>query len=564
MLFQFLSLSAVDKNSAESYMKLMLALTMSYEEKFSPAFCRKITRWRVESNDFIRRFKLKPAAIDKAYKRIIAGYSPETDDPTHAAVGEVFADMKSKKDAFVKELDLSKDDLKFLNDLRLLGTKNSDSAYRAISKNVSRFGDSDFNKMFLHEDQDTSGTQDELAALVRKHGDVTGLIMPTEVLEKWQAHNKARGTKLPQHEKYLKLSAELRNSFKKFLQTLVRKSGKPYLLVADVIQAAKAAGVPNNLPEGFIGNIDDSGKFYTLKGLKMLQTPSGDVRMNPKYDADKDNAYVCQFTPAFAKGPTRAFTESYRSSAKKGKFEVVLEALPHMKAAAKHWRTDMVSLKKKTGVLATLAELIYDTSARVSNDNAKTNGETTYGATTLQVGHVNVMDNIIHIKYIGKSGQRQHHVIKLTSPSLKLMAKNIKQLMVGKKKTEKIFQYNEQGITGTMISRYLKTLGLPSAFTVHMFRTIRATEMAQEVFKKSPFKKNGNWDDTDVHKWIESEVLKIGVELGHMNGDKPTANTAIQNYINPEILADFYSKLGIRPSSKIQKAIDSSNKHTTE
>lgn len=562
MIFQFISLSAVDKNSAESYMKLLLALTMSYEEDFSPQFRRKLTRWRTESNPFIQRFRLKASPIDRAYKRIIAGYSPETDDPTHAAVGEVFEDMHSKKDQFVKELDLTKEDLKFLNDLRLLGTKNSEAAHRAIGKNVSRFGDSDFNRMFLHAEQDTSSVQSELKALVRKYGGVSGMIMPTEVLEQWQAHNKAKGTKLSQHTKYLALTGELRASFKKFLQTLVRKSGKPYLPVSDVISACTANGVPHNLPEGFVGNIDDNGKFYTVRGLRMLQTPSGDVRMNPKYDPDEDNAYVCQFTPAFAKGPTRAFTEKYRSEAKTQKFETVLEALPHMKGAAKKWRSDMTNIKKKTGVLATLAELIYDTSARVSNENAKTGGETTHGATTLQVGHVNVMDAVIHIKYVGKSAQRQHHVIKLTTPSLKLMARNLKALMVGKRKTDRIFVYNEQGITGTMISRYLKAIGLPAGFTVHMFRTIRATEMAQEMFKKSPFKKNGNWDDTDVHKWVESEILKIGIELGHMNGEKPTANTAIQNYINPEILADFYNKLGIRPSAKIQKAIDSAKKPT--
>jgi hypothetical protein len=84
--------------------------------------------------------------------------------------------------------------------------------------------------------------------------------------------------------------------------------------------------------------------------------------------------------------------------------------------------------------------------------------------------------------------------------------------------------------------------------------------LAVDLLKNSPFKKGGDWKERDVHKWLETELLKIGAELGHMSGDKITSNTAIQNYISPEILGEFYAKLGIRPSAKVQKAIDSTKK----
>ncbi|MNG29500.1 hypothetical protein D3C84_1149350 [compost metagenome] len=81
-----------------------------------------------------------------------------------------------------------------------------------------------------------------------------------------------------------------------------------------------------------------------------------------------------------------------------------------------------------------------------------------------------------------------------------------------------------------------------------------------DILAGCPFKKGDGTKDTVVHKWLETELLKVGSELGHMSGEKVTSATAIQNYIAPELLAEFYSKLGMRPSAKVQKAIDSASK----
>lgn len=562
-MFAFTSLSAVDRASADSYLKLMLALALSYDYDYDAQFRRKMTAWHKDAQSFIKRFGIKTRELDKAYRALLAGNGPE-DEAVADSIHNVFMDLKELQPKFKKELDLTADDLTMLNSLRLIVTKGSENGMKIIGKLVTRLNDLDYNKMFVQEHVDTSAEQEELKKLVRKYGNVTGTIMPTEVLTQWQETAKNRGKKLAQHARYLELTKSLRESYKKRLQAIVRSSGKPYLPLVDVINQLNAEGIPHNLPKTFIGMIDDAGKFYTTAGKRLLQAPSGEVTMNPEYDPKADNAYVCSFTPAFAQQPTRAYTENYRSSAKQGKFSIVTEALPKIGNAIKHWRADMAKPTSRLGMLATLAELIYETSARVSSVNAATGGATTFGATTLQAQHITMSDTVIHIKYTGKSGGKQHHIIRLNTPALKRLGANLKKYVEGKKKTDYIFSYKEKLLTGTMVTRYLRTLGLPEGFTVHKFRTIRATQMAQEVLKKSPFKKNGNFEDREVHKWVESEILKVGIELGHMSGDKPTANTAIQNYIEPSLLDDFYTKLGIRPSAKIQKAIDSAGKMTSK
>lgn len=562
-MFQFTSLSAVDRDSANSYMKLLLALALSYDYDYDAQFRRKMTAWYENSKPFIKRFAIKTRDLDSAYRNLLKGTGPENEKVSDS-INEVFLQLKELQPKFKKELDLTADDLSFLNAMRLFVTRGSESASRTISKYVTRLQDLDYNKMFVQDHGDTSNAQAELKALVRKHGKVSGIIMPTEVLVEWQEYAKNRGKKRPEHTKYLELTKELRDSYKKRLQSLVRNSGKPYLPLRDVIATLNAEGIPHNLPAGYIGMIDDAGKFYTTAGLRLAATPSGEVTMNPKYDPKTDNAYVCLFKPAFAQGYTTALTENYRSSAKKEKFDVVSEALPKIPQAAKKWRTDMSKPTTKIGMLATLTELIYETSARVSSVNANTAGQTTFGATTLEVQHLSFTGTTLHIKYTGKSGGKQHHIVHSSTPVLKRLLANLKSYTEGKKKNAKIFEFGEKLLTGTMVSRYLRTLGLPKGFTVHKFRTVRATEMAQEVLKKSPFKKGGVFDERDVHKWVEAEILKVGIELGHMSGDKPTANTAIQNYIEPAILADFYAKLGIRPNSKIQKAINSAGSMKSE
>jgi len=207
-----------------------------------------------------------------------------------------------------------------------------------------------------------------------------------------------------------------------------------------------------------------------------------------------------------------------------------------------------------------LCEFIYETSARVGNKNAATAGERTFGATQLLVKHFRFNANGCTVTYVGKSGGKQQHKLKFNTARGRQLGEALTKFAEGKAPSDPMFTFNGNQVSGAMINSYMRTLGFPRAFTVHKLRTARGSEMAMALLKNAPFKKNDGTKDQVIHKWLETEILKIGAELGHMSGEKVTANTAIANYVDPSILAEFYAKLGIRPSAKVQKAIDSIKK----
>lgn len=563
MLRGFVSLSAVEKDSAEAYMKVVMALVMSYEFEYKPSYIRKVNLWMGRMDPFLKRFRLKKAPIVAAHKKLAAGVDPNEEDAFASLISDVVDDLKDKTPQMKKELDLRKEDLTLLNDLRLIHTRQSEAAFKRLSKVVTRFKDKDINQMFIEEHEDITDEKSELENLVAKYAKAPGLTLPLPTLQQWQKVAKAKGEKLKDHSRYLELRRKLNNTMKTRLKSLVRSSGKPYLPVGEVIQALKDEGIPNTLPANFIGMVDDAGKFYTTEGLKLLSAPSGEVFMNPEYRPKEDNTYVCKFIPFGSPEPSKAYTENYRASKKSKKFAAVQETMPKLNGLAKKWRADMREGSSLDGKLATILEFIFETAARPGNPNNATQGERTFGATQLQVRHITVESSRIIVKYKGKSQSSnsqamQKHIININkSTATKLMAKNIKSYLRNKDPEDSVFQHGGKLFNSTSITRYMRTLGFPQAFTVHKFRTARATKMTVDAFKKSPFKKGGDWTERQVNKWVEEQIMKIGAELGHTNNDKVTTSTAIQNYISPEILDEFYTKLGIRPPAKIQKAIDS-------
>lgn len=566
MLRGFVSLSAVDKDSAENYMKIIMSLVMTYEFDYEPTYKRKTNMWFAKIDPFIERFKLKRGILQKAHKKLLAGADPTQDDQFAEYISAAVDDLKQKTPAMKKELDLRKEDLTLLNDLRLIFTNDSDAAYRRLSKVVTRFRDPDINEMFIEEHDDISGEKSELESLVKKYAGKPGLTVPLNIVQQWQKVAKLKGQKLADHERYLRLKRTLNDTMKTRLKSLVRSSGKQYLPLREVIEALDAEEIPHTLPNTYIGLIDDAGKFYTTEGLKLTSTPSGKVKMNPEYLPKEDNTYVCKFLPFGATDLAKAYTENYRAGSKTKKFKAVQETIPQLATFARKWRTDMRDGDTQKGKIATVLEFIFETAARPGNPGNATQGERTFGATQLQVKHIKIDATKIVVKYKGKSQSSntqalQKHTINYTrSAPLKLMAKNLKQYIKGKKPDENIFEHDGKTFNSTSVTRYMKALGFPNGFTVHKFRTVRATKMTADILKKSPFKKGGDWTEREVNQWVEEQLIAVGMELGHTSGDKVTTSTAIGSYIEPAILAEFYTKLGIRPPAKIQKAIDASAK----
>lgn len=557
-----MSLSAVNVDSCKAFLKTLAILFQSYDIKYTSAQRKYLLIQSTQADDFARQFKLtklKKAAVDL----VAAGKNPSKDDTTDEAISDLLLQLKPLKAKFDKETDISREELSLLNDFRL-AQFGSEAAMKRIDKNISSLGDTKITTLFVDETFTLAHMKDVYAQydkLIAKHGGAAEGAMPLDLLKKWAATHKTTGKRKADHAKYLALRKEINDAQKAAIKQVVRSAATDLVDVRDLVQVLKQKGIRNSIPTGFVGKMDDAGKFYTTEGKQLVANPAGEVRMNPRYDAKLDNAYVCEFTPPFGGAAGRAYTKEYRAGSKTNKFELVESVLPRLDTLSKKWLPGIKKLgESREALIAVLCEYIFTTSSRVSNKNAKTDGETTYGATTLKVKHVKKSAGGYTVTYIGKSSGRQKHVLKANTARGKILCAAIGKLLEGKSPKDNLFEYNGKIVSGTLITKYLIKIGFPTGFTIHMLRTAKGTKLTKELLSKSPFKKGGDWKDIEVHRWLEKELLKVGSELGHMSGTKVTANTAIQNYIAPNILIEFYKKLGIRPSAKIQKAIDAAGK----
>lgn len=563
MFERYMALSAVNRDSCIAFLKTLAMLYQSYEHKYKPAHQRYLNVVASQSQDFVRQFKLTKE-FDAAVKSVVAGANPVRDDKADLLISNLMEKIKEFRPKFHAETDISSVELTMLNDFRLAHLNNSEAAIKRLYKNINYLGEPKIAKLFVSESNDidvskTYAAHDKL--LAKLGGAATGAV-PTEVAEKWQAHFKNTGERLKDHKNFLAYNKVIRESAAAGLAQIVRNSGELLMRTRDAAAALDKLGIRHSIPKGFVGYVDSSGQYFTNEKRPLaVKGMSGVVVMNPEYDAKNDIGYVCTHEPPNAVSVYRVYTANYVANSKRTKFEASSIVTTKLATLTKKWVPDLSAADEGERKIATICELLYETSARVGSKSGSTKGEQTFGISSIQVRHVRQLQNGYSITYLGKSGQRQRHVIKGTSARLRQAVAALSDFIEGKKGKDYVFD-NSRGtpITGTAIKKYLVSLGFPSAFKVHMLRTIRGTAEAKKLLAKSKFKPGGKWKESDVHKWVEGEMVKIGGILGHASNGKVTSSTAIDSYIDPTILQEFYDNLGIRPNAKIQKAIDAAGK----
>jgi DNA topoisomerase IB len=567
----YISISAIDKHSADSFMKALLTMSMSRSFNFSPAYKRSFSLWFSESLPFVKRFKLPLPTFKQAYTGILSGIDCNTDDAFHAVLLEVFNTLRVKTKEIKAELDLRKEDVSFIRDCRLYYVKHSESAYKNLHRAASRFGESDISAMFVTEHDDISSEKEQLRALVKRVTGHEGYEIPVDKVKIWQKQADLTGVRGKDHESYLALRKPLTKVFNTRLQSLIRTSGDPLMLVRTVADTMDDEGIIHNIPPGFRGYMNDAGKYFTLGKLQMKTPPRGEVIMNDGsdptsriiYDINTDNTKVFRFKALGSKEFSNAYTMAWAAKSKVKKFGVVGQTIPLLEGFRNIWRADMVHLPTLKAVCATLVDFVDTTDSRVSSDRAMSKGVRTHGASTMQLKHVIITPTRLTVSYQGKSSGDQHHVIEYSGDrAMARLVKNFKILMKGKGPEDKVFTYvddkgAQRAIRGSQVNKYMKSIGMPEKFTIHKFRTRTGMVKAAALLAKSPFKKGGDWTEKQVNDWVEEQMIQIGMQLGHSSSGKVTSSTAIQNYIEPELLENFYDDLGIRPSGNIQAAIDS-------
>jgi DNA topoisomerase IB len=229
----------------------------------------------------------------------------------------------------------------------------------------------------------------------------------------------------------------------------------------------------------------------------------------------------------------------------------------HVDDFRKKWVKDLSNPDPKTQAMAAMVEIIYLTQARIGGSSTNKEGEDRFGLSTLLVKHVKKTPKGMKFDYTGKKSTAQHHELVGNSPTTRKVMSIISELTSGKKPDDLVFTIHGKRILGSMVNRYLRSLGVPKGITVHKFRHTAGTQLALNILKKSPFKKSEHPAQTAVEKWVKEEMKAVGEILHHRTGtgdkQKVTGMTAINAYISPEVLKSFFNNLGLRTPKWVPK-----------
>ncbi len=501
--------------------------------------------WASEASVVVTQLKIK-----KIYTIVANSFSLSgkfTEDHAYE-LGEL---LKSSLPLVVKDITIKKDKLQMYKDCYAVFLTNSMPAWRRIEKNVSILNSGKLTKIFL---PDTEEEVVSIAAAVKKLkmlcAKLTGRTNPPFLHPREVTPLRKDPKTLPiliEYNSYLK---EINHVIKTETMNFVRASGKTLVSLDSLKAHLKKLGVVNNLPTGFTGGqVDERGAMYTREGRKLDKIPFGAVVMNPKYDPDKDNTYVMNNLDCKT---FRYRTLTFTSRNKKNRHALVREFFKKESQHRDAWLLDLKRAKSKQQVMAAMTELLFKTACRIGGKGNQTKGEPTYGLTTLQVRHLQFHPEDVQFNYSGKKSAEQEHVFNTTTPDGKRVGTILETLVKGKKPTDLVFTFKNKPISRPVVNQYLHSIGIE--ITAHRFRQLAGTKLTMGILKKSPFKAKDEPKQAAVEKWLKEELKKVGEVLHHRTGTKVTGSTALKSYIDPEIVVEFFTNLGLRVPGDVPQA----------
>jgi hypothetical protein len=375
-----LQVLAVDIDSTRAFTKcLIVLLQYSLEGSVDKGLQNLLSTLKPQCLPFLETFGIKKGNLNKAFNAVAsnAKYNAILEELVYEcgvdlqhALGDVYTDNTIPKEAY---------DL--LKDCSLWMRTESESAFKRIEQKVGWLKEPILNQSFLGDVGSQKPLITALRKVVQKLGG-NGILLPIE-------DRAAAREKFPDlYKEFLRLNREIREIYKTELRNYVRSSGKAYLPYRDIVKHFTDVGVLQFLPEGFIGNVDENGKLYTIGG-KLIDGVSGSsVTMNPSYN-DKTNpaTYVFQST-GIGTNSQRYYTAEAKKKATQEKFAKVTEFATKIESIKNKWRRTLVGgraqLRDRT--LAAILEILYLTSARIGTVGNMTSGKPTYGISTLLVG----------------------------------------------------------------------------------------------------------------------------------------------------------------------------------
>jgi hypothetical protein len=438
-----------------------------------------------------------------------------------------------------------------MNNIFSIINSDGDNAYNGLVRNISLLKDHDLSQLFL---ANPSGENEVVQDYLQFIKNLTGSdlqYLPKDWVEKLK--------KKPEviREEWKKLSGREAKLNREAVLNIIRESGE-HLMDADELKSKlEEQGMLSwRIPEGFDGKYDDKRNLYTKDGVQLNGTLQGGwfKWIKPKeglskvaegqgvYDANKKD-----FQP---------LTNVRKSN--QAKFDLVRQLLPRLNEYASHWRSDFAFESGKTQLLGAMAETILLTGGRVGSLRS---AETGSGITVLRNKDVTPKSGGVQIKYIGKKGVDQTHLIKPNNEVSKLLIEYLLKLKEGKRPDDFLWDNAGERYTVDDLRDYLRNeVGFES--TPHKIRHLKGTDLFLRYLKTNPIAKNATKAELENH--LKGILTIIGNELGHIKtkDGKPEAtwSTAAQNYVDPEAMKEVF----IAHNKPIPNWVKTSNSNSEE
>lgn len=323
-----------------------------------------------------------------------------------------------------------------------------------------------------------------------------------------------------------------------------------------------------------VGVVNGKLKYFTDSERPIaagIPANATDIKLSRTYkDSDGSGSYLSYTTPG-ALGISKVYTEAHSQQAAASKFTKADKISENIDKIVTKWKSDLTSRDTLKQMAATAAYMIYLTGMRVGSRQktaASATGEKTFGAISLRPNHITISGDTVTLKYKGKKGVEQKHIIKATGNAyVKRLAKNLAEYKKDKRGDTLVFSFvNERGtekiLTPHLFTQYLRTSGYP--YGIHKLRHVRGTALVEDMLAKNTFKPSAAAKTNLTKKQKEAETFIIDKVispatklLGHRAaGDKLLWRTTVRSYIDPTVLINFFDSNGLRKPSWLPTAIE--------
>ena len=447
-----------------------------------------------------------------------------------SALYNLGAELKSAFSKFHNNTEYSAAELQLLKAIRSYLMTDSDSALKYIIKNASIFNAPELSDAFMPEipKADNASLRKIVKSLVGRE-DVSLSLPESQLIKETnpKSHN---------------------DSFKAMLMNYVRAQKKKLVPYQQAYAYLYAQGFTHSMVPGFTGLIDDQGKWYTLDGKVLGGVPNlmtySHVLMNP--GKDKEQQWVFKAIKHDG-GAAYGYTDEFKKSQSKAKYERVRGLLKKIPAIRKKWLTEVqhFNIEDKQSVAAVILELLYSFAARVGSAPGR-------GVATLVASQARTTQQGINLAYLGKDSIPTKHVLKDSDPIHKRLIEALTQLLKDKKGNEYIFTYEVQGKLAAF-----RAFGAPAELSVHKIRTCRGTFTFLQLVEQDKTKRPPK-DEKEALLRYERMTEEVGKLLNHKRGvggsnEKVTGTTAAGSYIDGDAQLDLWSSWGFRPPKALEK-----------